>query len=102
MSIELAERTWGPHPANWPRPPLKRPRFWQRQSVKKIRELEAVFGRLSNESLQRYYEEAERGQSVYEDCGGYFLRCYRAMIGESVIVPYTYQQALEDAARRVS
>lgn len=104
MSIELAEETWGPHPLDWPCPPPKRPYVWQRQTVKRLRDLERVFGHLSDEALQAYWEEVGRGQSVYEDCGGYLIRCYRAMCGEEVIKPYTYSDAaadlIEDAARR--
>lgn len=106
MSIELAEATWGPHPLDWPCPPPRRPYVWQRQTVKRLRDLEGVFGYLSDDALQAYWEEVGRGQSVYEDCGGYLMRCYRRMIGEDVIKPYTYSDAaadfIEDAARKVS
>jgi len=89
MTIEAAEYAWGPHPLDWPSPPPKRPPFWQRASRKRLRELEGVFGHLSDEALQRYWDEVGRGQSVYEDCGGYLLRCYQAMLGMEVEKPWT-------------
>jgi hypothetical protein len=93
--LELAEATWGFHPINWPRPPRGRPRFWQRQIRKRLSELEKVFGHLDDESLQRYWDEVAKGQSVYEDCGGYLLRCYRAMCGLSVEEPISHADILE-------
>lgn len=106
MSIELAEATWGPHPLDWPCPPPKRPYVWQIQSLKRLWELERVFGHLSDEALQDYWEEVGRGQSIYEDVGGYLIRCYRRMIRQEIIKPYTYSEAtadlIEDAARKVS
>jgi hypothetical protein len=93
--IENAEATWGEHPYHWPRPPRKRPHWWQRQSVKRLRELEEIFGHLDDESLERYYIEVRKGQSVYEDAGGYLMRCYRTMCAEDVDEPIS----LETAAR---
>jgi hypothetical protein len=98
MSIELAELTWGPHPLDWPMPPPKRPHFWNRQSLARLRDLEGIFGHLSNEALQRYWQEVAKGQSVYEDCGGYLLRCYRAMCGLEIDEPLS----LEDAVRMIA
>ena len=102
MSIELAEATWGPHPLDWPMPPPKRPSFWHIQTVKRLRDLEGIFGHLSNEALQRYWNEVSKGQSVYEDCGGYLLRCYRAMLGMPVEDPTTHADVIEDLLKEAA
>lgn len=92
--IYTAELTWGPHPFSWPCPPEKRPRWWQRKAVQRLRELEAVFGHLDDNALQRYWQEARKGQSVYEDAGGYMIRCYEAMIGKQTDEPTPYDSYL--------
>lgn len=94
--LDIAANTWGPHPLDWPSPPPKRPPFWHIQTVKRLRELEGVFGHLDNEALQRYWNEVAKGQSVYEDCGGYLLRCYEAMIGLTVEKPTSHADFLRN------
>lgn len=96
MDWTRAEQEWGFHPLCWPTPPRKRPHWWQRHERQSLRDLERLFGPLSNESLAQYWTEVSKGQSVYEDAGGYSLRCYAAMLGEAVAEPYTYVQAAND------
>lgn len=102
-AIYTAQLVWGMHPSSWPRPPMERPRWWQRKAVRRLCELEDVFGHLSDNALQCYWIEVRKGQDIYEDAGGYMLRCYMAMIGKDVIKPYTYEDAaadmIESAAR---
>lgn len=99
-NFTLAEITWGFHPIYWPRPPLKMPRWWQFRIKDRLRDLEDVFGPLDQAALDRYHAEARKGQSVYEDVGGYILRCYQAMAGEVVDEPYRYSDAIIDLAER--
>lgn len=99
MSYEteiLAPSVWGPHPISWPVPPRKRPCWWQFSARKNLAALEYVLGELPNEALARFWRERAEGQSVYEDAGGYLLRCYSAMLGEETQEPYTYDQAVSD------
>ncbi len=94
MSVEiLAQARWGEHPLWWPVPPRKMPRWWQFSARKKIADLTTVFGSLDQNALDRFWAEIQKGQSIYEDAGGYALRSYRAMAGERVEEPYTYQQS---------
>lgn len=92
----LAPSVWGPHPMGWPVPPRSRPHWWQFAAKRNLDKLEYVFGRLSNNQLRTFWTESAKGQSVYEDAGGYMIRCYAAMIGEPVEPPYTYAQAASD------
>ena len=92
----LASSIWGAHPMDWPTPPRRRPYWWQFRKRKHFAGLEYVFVVLDNEALRRYWSEVQSGQSVYEDAGGYMLRCYAAMMGEATESPYTYQQAASD------
>ncbi len=98
--LDIAANTWGQHPLDWPMPPPKRPHFWNRQAVRRLHDLESVFGYLSNEALQRYWSEVAKGQSVYEDCGGYLLRCYQAMNGQYVERPTRYDSFIEESLRK--
>lgn len=100
--LDIASNTWGPHPLDWPSPPPKRPPFWHIQTVKRLKALEEVFGHLSNEALQRYWQEVSKGQSVYEDCGGYLLRCYKAMLNEDVEEPVSVTDTLEALLREAA
>lgn len=88
-----ARLRWGVHPIHWPVPPLVWPRWWQRRARRSITDLEAVFGTLTRLSLTRYWQQVHAGQSVYEDAGGYMIRCYRAMAGYPVEEPFTYAAA---------
>ena len=87
LDLKAAERVWGAHPSSWPRPPRRRPRWWQFEAKRRLARLEAAFDHLSDHDLARYYDEVALGQSVYEDAGGYMLRCYRAMLGLPVEAP---------------
>lgn len=84
------------HPANWPVPPSRVPRWYEFRRRRHLREVVACFGPLSPGDLDAFYGELHKGQSVYEDAGGYLLRCYRALVALSVEEPYTYQQAAAD------
>ncbi len=101
-SLALAAETWGAHPMDWPSPPTGRPRLWRRVQRQRLRNMEAVFGRLDDAAFARFHEQARLGQSVHEDCGGYLLRCYRAMLGLPVEAPYTYRQAVTDLMDRAA
>lgn len=94
--FDIAANTWGPHPLDWPMPPPKRPPFWHRDSVKRLKALEDVFGHLDNDALQRYWNEVSKGQSVYEDCGSYLERCYRTMLGMLVEEPVSHADVIAD------
>lgn len=96
----LAPSAWGPHPTEWPVPPRSRPRWWQFAAKRNLGELEYVVGRLSDEQLRAFWAERAKGQSVYEDAGGYLVRCYAAMLGEPTEEPYTYGQAASDLIAR--
>lgn len=93
---ELARSTWGDHPISWPHPPRSKPRWWQFRERKRLAQMEYVFGVLDAAALRRYWYEVRKGQSVYEDAGGYMLRCYQAMMGYPVDEPYTYSRATAD------
>ena len=96
LDLKAAEKVWGAHPMHWPRPPRCRPRWWQFEAKRRLARLESMFDRLSNEDLARYYEQVRLGQSVYEDAGGYMLRCYRAMLGLPVDAPTSLEQVIAD------
>lgn len=93
MTERSANERWGEHPMEWPLPPHSRPRWWQFRTRRTLADLEAVFGHLDNAALRRWWVELRKGQSVYEDAGGYLLRCYEAMAGREVEEPYTYEDA---------
>ena len=84
------------HPMNWPVPPRTLPRWFELAKKRALREAEAWFGSLSQDDLDAFWAESAKGQSVYEDAGGYRLRCYRALLALSVEEPYTYKQAIAD------
>lgn len=94
--LRRAENRWGAHPMDWPRPPMRRPHWWQRKRRRYLERMEAVFGPLDQIALDAFWREAGKGQSVYEDCGGFLLRCYNAMLGQPTEEPYTYRQAVDD------
>lgn len=98
-----AERTWGDHPASWPYPPRRRPVgaiqiCVRRAAMRELRKLEAVFGYLTQEAIDRFW--AQPGQSPYEDAGGAMRRRYEAMLGLPVERLPTYAEVLEDLLKR--
>lgn len=100
--IFAARHTWGQHPLSWPVPPRCRPHWWQFRMRRKLERLEAVFGPLDDAALARWWREVERGQSVHEDAGGYFRRCYMGMLGAPVEEILTYDQANEALLARAA
>lgn len=84
------------HPMEWPRPPRKMPRWWNIWGYASLRDTEEVFGLIDQSDLDRFWAEHAKGQSVYEDAGGYLIRCYSALMGEDTEEPYTYAQAAAD------
>ena len=36
------------------------------------------------QDIHRYEEEIKKGQSIFEDAGGYFLRCLKRLIGYNI------------------
>lgn len=56
--------------------------------------LEAAIDRMGWNEIHAFNAELRRGQSIYEDAGGYFMRCIKALFGikpQNEVV--TYQQA---------
>ncbi|CDX26923.1 hypothetical protein MPL3356_60620 [Mesorhizobium plurifarium] len=100
IDLQVAEKMWGRHPYTWPRPPQRRPRWWQFRERRNLARLEAMFDHLSDEALGRYYQQVRLGQSVYEDAGGYLLRCYRAMLGLPVELPTSEADVIEGLLRQ--
>lgn len=49
------------------------------EKVKQV--LEAYTDNLGWDQLHKYHEELRRGQCVYEDAGGYFIRAIKALFG---------------------
>ena len=90
------------HPMGWPTPPRKMPRWWNFGAYLRLLEMEEVFGRICQADLDRFWAEMAKGQSVYEDAGGYLIRCYAALIGEETEDPYTYEQAAADLIAEAS
>lgn len=84
------------HPIGWPSPPRKMPRWFNLRGRIALRDMEEVFGHIEQASLDRFWAERAKGQSVHEDAGGYLIRCYAALMGDQTEDPYTYSQANAD------
>lgn len=97
--LSAAERTWGTHPMDWPDTPHYRPRWWQFRAKRLLREMEQVFGPIDDAAMLRFWRERRKGQSAYEDAGGYLERCYIAMLGGDVQEPLTYADAADALLR---
>ncbi len=80
----------------WPTPPRVKPRWWHFKAKRLETDLSKVFGQISDEQRDAYWREIRKGQSVYEDAGGFVMRAYRAMAGLPVEEPYTYPAAIHD------
>ncbi len=98
--LKAAAKAWGAHPIGWPSPPLRRPLWWQFRERRRLYSLEAMFDRLSDEALSRYWAQVVLGQSVYEDAGGFLMRCYRAMLDLPVEEPVREADVIEDLLRQ--
>ena len=96
--MSAAQIKWGLHPMDWPVPPHRLPSWWQFRQRRVLADLEAVFGPLDNAALLRWWRECRKGQSVYEDAGSYFQRCYDAMCGLATEEPLTYGEAAQALA----
>lgn len=94
--LEKVSKEFGAHPMGWPVPPRVLPKWFQPSRSKRYRYVQRWFGPLSQEDLDAFWGESAKGQSVYEDAGGYMLRCYRAMLALPTDEPYTYAQAIAD------
>ena len=98
--LAVADMTWGPHPLDW-LPPLKRPpRWWQTWLKWHETEFNLVFGMfcdIDQEARDAFYAEQARGQSAYEDAGGFRQRCYRAMLGLPVDAVISMETAIRMA-----
>ncbi len=46
--------------------------------------------------IKRYHAELEKGQSVYEDAGGYFIRAIKSLFGIKTDPVKTYQEAARE------
>lgn len=92
----FAEAVWG-HPMDWPPVWERRPRWWNFRAKREEAEVVRMFGQISESGRLAFWEELRKGQSVYEDAGGYLIRCYRAAFGLPVDEPYTYHSAFKDA-----
>lgn len=95
---QAAADRWGFHPVWWPRPPRKMPKWWQISARREVNSLGDVFGLITENGLDRFWEQHAKGQSVFEDAGGYLLRCYKALASFPVEDDhYSYYQAVQDA-----
>lgn len=83
------------HPMDWPTPPRKIPHWFNIVGFIKLVEMEEVFGRINQSDLDRFWAEMRKGQSVYEDAGGYLVRCYAALMGLETEDHLTYAKATE-------
>lgn len=59
---------------------------------------------LSWQELHPYFDELRKGQSIYEDAGGYFLRCIKRLFGirtddEEIL---TYRKAMAELVKAAS
>lgn len=90
------------HPVGWPVPPRTMPSWMNLIGRYKLRDMEEAFGHLDQTALDRFWSERAKGQSVYEDAGGYLVRCYAAMAGHEVEEPYTYSKAVDDLMQGVT
>lgn len=98
-ALREAAAVWGEHPAGWPVPPRRRPVgvvqiCLRRAAMRELRKLESVFGYLTQEAIDRFWDEP--GQSPYEDAGGAMVRRYEAMLGLPVERLPTYAEVVED------
>lgn len=74
--LSRARREWGPHPFGWPRPYQDEPSWWQFRRRNHEGGLRDVFGDFDRRA---FWREFRKGQG-FDDCGGYLMRCYRAML----------------------
>lgn len=94
---DRANHKWNAtHPLEWPIPPRKMPRWYNFIKMARLREMEDVFGHIDQAALDRFWAESAKGQSVYEDAGGYMIRCYEGLMGFETVEPYTYPKAIDD------
>src|SRR5688572_113482 len=67
--------------------------------------LENAISRMGWPEIRAFQEELRKGQSIYEDAGGYFMRGFRRLFGlpqsdEAVLTYRRAAKAMVDAARR--
>ena len=58
--------------------------------------LERAIDRMGWPEIHAFQQECRRGQDVYEDAGGYMIRCIKTLFG---IKPRDPVQTYQDAAR---
>jgi hypothetical protein len=90
---------------DYPCLPHQLPRWWQFQARKRLKKLNAALALFNLPPVEqamcnRFWSESSKGQSVYEDAGGYFMRCWYAAFGLPTEDPYTYKQAIAEALER--
>lgn len=77
------------------------PKWWEFKKSRFERRLAdgfKMFGLppITQEMRDMYWREVRKGQSVYEDAGGYMLRCWLVALGADCEEPYTYSEAISD------
>jgi hypothetical protein len=96
---------WFPHEMqtvhDYPCLPRRMPRWWQFRVRKRLKKLDTAFALfdlspITQEMCDRFWSESSKGQSVYEDAGGYMMRCWYAAFSLPTDEPYTYRQAFSD------
>jgi hypothetical protein len=86
---------------DYPCLPRKMPHWWQFKAQRQMKKLDMAFALfdlspVTQEMCDRFWAESSKGQSVYEDAGGYFMRCWHAAFGLATDDPYTYTRAISD------
>ncbi len=99
---EMLSQRWG-HPARWPTPNVRAPKWLNFRSRKRERELLAGIEQatglteVTQEMRDLFWKELRKGQDVYEDAGGFFWRAYSVMLGfRSANTVYGYSDAVAD------
>lgn len=77
LDARLSAAFGKPHPMDWPDPPSVTDRKFGKALARFNADLEE-FGlpTFSERAVQVFWQERAKGQDVYEDCGGFLLRCW--------------------------
>lgn len=55
----------------------------------------AIVDEIGWDEIRAFREELHKGQSIYEDAGGYFIRAIRALLGKKSSPIMNYRSALQ-------
>lgn len=77
LEARLSAAFGNPHPMDWPDPPHPTERKFGKALARFNADLEE-FGlpTFSERAVEIFWQERAKGQDVYEDCGGFLLRCW--------------------------